>query len=103
MLEDLDFEDIQAEIAQDEIDERTPERPDPEKVAKELQRVRDFIQRAETLPRDSKTEKLLEVTRIIAERPPERRRVVIFTESLVTQDYLRQMLVSESVDTLPSR
>ena len=73
---------------------RPPERPDPEKVAKELQRVRDFIQRAETLPRDSKAEKLLEVTRIIAERPPERRRVVIFTESLVTQDYLRRMLVA---------
>jgi superfamily II DNA or RNA helicase len=94
LLEDLDFEDIQAEMAEDDIDERLPERPDPEKVAKELQRVRDFIQRAETLPRDSKAEKLLEVTRIIAERPPERRRVVIFTESLVTQDYLRQMLVA---------
>ena len=99
LLEDLDFEDIQAEvpqagIGQDETDEKPPERPDPVKVAKELQRVRDFIQRAETLPRDSKTEKLLEVTRIIAERPPERQRVVIFTESLVTQDYLRQMLVA---------
>ena len=66
----------------------------PGEGRKELQRVRDFIQRAETLPRDSKTEKLLEVTRIIAERSPERQRVVIFTESLVTQDYLRQMLVA---------
>ena len=100
LLADLDFEDIQSEVTQAEmseadIDERPPERPDPEKVAKELHRVRDFIQRAETLPRDSKAEKLLEVTRIIAERPPERRRVVIFTESLVTQDYLRRMLVAK--------
>ena len=62
-------------------------------VAKELQRVRDFIQRAETLPRDSKADKLLEVMRIIGERPPERRRVVIFTESLLTQDYIQKVLL----------
>jgi superfamily II DNA or RNA helicase len=99
LLEDLDFEDPQSELsagemAPEEGDERPAERPDPEKVAKELRRVRDFIQRAETLPRDSKAEKLLEVTRIIAERPAERRRVVLFTESLETQEYLRKMLIA---------
>jgi hypothetical protein len=34
------------------------------------------------------------VMRIIGERPAERRRVVIFTESLVTQDYLQKVLLA---------
>jgi superfamily II DNA or RNA helicase len=94
-LEDLDDEDIRfaLEDAESEDDDRVA--PDPGAVAKELQRVRDFIQRAETLPRDSKADKLLEVMRIIADRPPERRRVVIFTESLVTQDYLQRVLIAK--------
>jgi hypothetical protein len=66
---------------------------DPAAVADELQRVRNFIRQAETLPRDSKAEKLLDAMRVIAERPGERHRVVIFTESLVTQDYLRRLLI----------
>jgi hypothetical protein len=96
-LTDLDDEDLRLglEEAASTEDEQDRAAPDPAAVSKELQRVRDFIQRAETLPRDSKADKLLEVMRIIGERPPERRRVVIFTESLVTQDYLQRVLIDK--------
>jgi hypothetical protein len=92
LLDELELDDVDVDEA---VDSETPsDAPDPEKVRKELQRVREFIQRAETLPRDSKADELLKVTRIIAERPPERRRAVIFTESLVTQDYVRGVLIA---------
>ena len=91
MLEELDLDDVDLQEPAETEAPTSP--PDPEKVRKELERVREFIQRAETLARDSKAEKLLEVIRIIAERPAERRRIVIFTESLVTQEYLQQVLI----------
>ena len=83
--DDEDFE-------SDEGEATAGEAPDPAKVAAELDRVQDFIHRADSLLRDSKAEKLLDVMRVIEERDPERR-VVIFTESLVTQAYLRDLLV----------
>jgi superfamily II DNA or RNA helicase len=92
-LDDLDDEDLRLGLEDAEPGDDDRLAADPAAVTKELQRVRDFIQRAETLPRDSKAEKLLEVMRIIGERHPERRRVVIFTESLVTQDYLQRILI----------
>jgi hypothetical protein len=87
-LDDLDDEDFDLEPAAGDA-----AAPDPEKVAAELARVSGFIVRAGGLLRDSKAEKLLDVMRVINERPPDRRRVVIFTESLVTQDYLRDLLI----------
>lgn len=93
-LQDLDDEDLPSSAEEEQGDEEEHEAPDPAKIATELRRVRDFIQRAENLPRDSKADKLLEVMRIIGERPSERRRVVIFTESLVTQDYLQKVLMA---------
>lgn len=93
VLHDLDDDSLPTPEEDDEPS-AAKEPPDPELVRKELLRVRDFIQAAETLARDSKAEKLLEVLRIIRERPEGRRRVVIFTESLVTQDYLRKLLTT---------
>src|SRR5262249_426958 len=61
-MQDLDDEE---DLGLAEADEENPGAPDPSKITKELQRVRDFIQRAETLPGDSKAEKLLDVMRII--------------------------------------
>ena len=81
-------EDLRVEPEAEELDI-----PEPRVVEAELQRVRNFIARAETLPRDSKASKLLEAMRVINERPPERRRVVIFTESLITQAYLENLLI----------
>lgn len=77
----------------DDADERPREAPETILVEEERQRVNDFIRRAGSLPRDSKAEKLLDVMHVIAERPPERRRAVIFTESLVTQSYLHDLLI----------
>lgn len=70
------------------------ETPDPVLVRKELERVGDFISRASALSGDSKASKLLDVIRVISEREPDRRKAVIFTESLVTQDYLREILLN---------
>jgi superfamily II DNA or RNA helicase len=84
-LEDEDF------VPEPEADE--PGLPEPRAVEAEIQRVRNFIARAEALPRDSKADKLLEVMRVINDRPEEMRRVVIFTESLITQDYLGDLLI----------
>lgn len=92
LLEDLEDEedDLSGVIAATEGDDP----PDPALVEVELQRVRAFVNRAESLARDSKADKLLDVMRVIRERPPERRRVVIFTESLVTQAYLQDLLMA---------
>jgi ERCC4-related helicase len=99
-LNDLDDDEFRqlAEEAAAEAEEAAAEAEDDapadqEAAAAELRRVRDFIQRAQTLPSDSKLDELLKAMRIIGERAPDRRRVVIFTESLVTQDYVLQMLV----------
>ena len=97
-LPDVDATDLLGDLDDEDSGEVTEDAApaaaiDPVLVAKELQRVRDFIQHAETLPRDSKADKLLDVMRIISERPPDRRRVVIFTESLVTQEYLKDLLI----------
>ena len=83
---DLDDE----EVAESSGDSAPP--PQPGAIEAELRRVRDFIDRADTLPRDSKADKLIDVMQVIAERPPNRRRAVIFTESLVTQKYLSELL-----------
>lgn len=88
-LDDLEDEDMQLERRNEEkgitVDVRL--------VEKELERVRSFISLAETLHRDSKAEKLLDVMRVIAGRPLGRQRAVIFTESLVTQKYLEDLLI----------
>jgi hypothetical protein len=88
LLEDLEDDELQLEPEADGNGVA-----DPLRIEAERQRVRDFIARAESLPRDSKAEKLLEVMRVIATRPPDRQRVVIFTESLKTQSYLEDLLI----------
>ncbi len=87
-LDDLDDDDSEVDLEAEDASA-----PDPEQVKAELARVRNFVTRADTLLRDSKAEKLLDVMRVIGERPPDRRRVVIFTESLVTQAYVRDLLM----------
>ena len=73
-----------------------PPRLDTAKIAEELARVEEFIHRAETLPEDSKAESLVKVVRELLERPPDRRKVLIFTESLTTQRYLLELLVRDT-------
>jgi len=88
LLEDLEDDEIEIEP---EGEEKAT--IDLKLVEKELERVRSFISLAETLRRDSKADKLLDVMRVIAERPAGQQRAVIFTESLVTQSYLQDLLL----------
>jgi hypothetical protein len=88
LLDDLDDDELRTESGIDDIPV-----VDPRLVEKELGRVRSFISLAESLHRDSKAEKLLDVIRVIGERPTGRQRAVIFTESLVTQAYLEELLI----------
>ena len=95
-----DFED-EPDPAPTTADETTPvpaspPRPAAAQIAEELDRVQNFIRRAETLPDDTKAEGLVDVVRGLLDRPPDRRKVLIFTESLTTQDYLRDLLVEKT-------
>ncbi len=65
-------------------------------VRRELARVEDFVRRARSLPQDSKAASLVKAVRLVKARPKDRRKVVIFTESLTTQDYLRQLLLDQT-------
>ena len=67
-----------------------------EGVREELARVEDFVDRAHALPQDSKAASLVKAVRMVIDRPPDRRKVVIFTESLTTQEYLRRLLVEQT-------
>ena len=62
----------------------------------ELALVEDFARRARALPRDSKAGSLVTAVRLVMARPEDRRKVVIFTESLTTQDYLRKLLLDQT-------
>ena len=52
--------------------------------------------RTRALPRDSKAASLVQAVRMVMDRPADRRKVVIFTESLTTQDYLRGLLLEQT-------
>lgn len=62
----------------------------------ELARVESFVDRARGLPRDSKAASLVEAVRLVLGGPEDRRKVVVFTESLTTQDYLRELLLERT-------
>jgi adenine-specific DNA-methyltransferase len=70
---------------------------DPQQVKGELERVEGFIRRAEALGgEDSKFRALLQALTFVTERARSRQgagKLLIFTESLVTQTYLRDRLV----------
>ena len=55
-----------------------------------------FIRRARALPEDSKAASLVKAVRLVMDRPPDRRKVLIFTESLTTQRYLRDLLTAKT-------
>ena len=97
-LDDLEDEPDPAPTTADEatLVPASPPRPDAAQIAEELDRVQNFIRRAETLPDDTKAEGLVEVVRELMDRPSDRRKVLIFTESLTTQDYLRDLLVEKT-------
>ena len=73
-----------------------PEPPTAEAIRDELAIVEDFVARARALPNDSKAESLVRAVQLAMEREDGRKKVVIFTESLVTQDYLRDLLIEHA-------
>ena len=62
----------------------------------ELDLVESFVARAEALPHDSKAASLVSAVRLTLDRPAEQRRLVVFTESLATQGYLRRLLIEQT-------
>lgn len=77
--EELDFEDSDDAPA-----------PLPAEVAAELARVEALAARARAIPEDSKAAALLQVIKMTE-------KVVIFSESLTTQEYLRDLLVQSNL------
>ena len=62
----------------------------------ELERVEDFVRRARSLPHDSKAHSLVKVVRSIGHRRGGNAKLVVFTESLTTQEYLRVLLIEHA-------
>ena len=86
---DLDFSDS---------DDGTP--PAVEIVQAELARVESFAERARALSSDSKARALVKAVKLVLHRADEGKgsgKVVIFTESLTTQDYLRELLLESGL------
>jgi hypothetical protein len=96
---------VARELARDleeEFDEEDDESEEPapppvvERLRAELAQVEAFVRRAEALPADSKAIRLLDAVRIAVElgkRGDGSGKLVIFTESIRTQDYIRDLLL----------
>ena len=98
-LDDLEEEAEDLASAEDEADSpHSPQLPrlDKAPVQAELERVEGFVRRAKALPADSKAESLVKVVELVMARAPDRRKVLIFTESLTTQSYLADLLVRKT-------
>lgn len=70
--------------------------PAEDRTRAELEQVERFAQRSASLPHDSKARCLLEALGIIRERAARDQgtgRAIVFTESLTTQGYLRELLL----------
>lgn len=85
--QDVSQDDVEEEELTEEDTEEAAPPPPSVKVQAELERVEAFAARARSLPRDSKAEAFLKAVSASE-------RVVVFTENLTTQDYLREVLLS---------
>ena len=98
-LDDLEEEADDLAFAEDAADSpHSPQLPrlDKAPVQAELERVEGFVRRAKALPADSKAESLVKVVKLVMARAPDRRKVLIFTESLTTQSYLADLLAQKT-------
>src|SRR5262249_32249606 len=87
-----DLEDDEPETI--DVDEGAP--PAAPVIRAELARVEAFISRAKALADDSKARALIQAVGLVLDRAAGGRgdsKLVIFTESLTTQDYLRELLL----------
>ncbi|MBB88493.1 MAG: hypothetical protein CMP06_14540 [Xanthomonadales bacterium] len=91
LLEDLEED----EIIDDDKDVDESQLPPPEVIEAELKRIRGFVERAKSLSSDAKAQALVRAVRTVLERAARGEgsgKVVVFTESVTTQDYLREVL-----------
>ena len=90
-------DDLEEDSADGEDEDEEPAPPPVvERLRAELARVESFVRRAEALPADSKAARLLDAVRIandLGRRGDGSGKVVIFTESLRTQDYIQELLL----------
>ena len=89
LTSDLDDDELPA-IEDDPVVERSTTIDD------ELRQVEDFVRRARSLPHDSKAHSLVKVVRSIGGRRGGNAKLVVFTESLTTQEYLRDLLIEHA-------
>jgi len=97
------------DLEDDDDDDAAETRPGPSTskddardITAELARVESFITRARALPTDSKALAMLRAVQLVVEQGKlgkSRGKVVIFTESLTTQDYLRKLLLDSGAAT----
>lgn len=74
----------------------------PEAIRAELAKVRDFAARAKGLREQGKSRALVDAARLILQRGLDGQgsgKMVIFTESVVTQEYIRDLLVQSGLVT----
>ncbi len=99
MFGDLEDADLVAEIG--EPAEETPAPPpDAGGVAAELARVEELLARARSLPGDAKARAFLEAIEVILDLGRDGRgsgKAVVFTESITTQDYVRELLLGRGL------
>ena len=100
--QDLDDDDLIEADGQPlaEAESLPPPPPGAEIVGRELARVESFIARCEALKEGSKARRLREALQLVEERAARGHgsgKVVIFTESLTTQAYLRDLLVDNGL------
>ena len=88
-----DLEDDELKAVTEEEDGATSK---PEAVAAELARVEEFVRRAHELPHDSKAQSLVKAVQTMGDRRGINTKLVVFTESLTTQEYLRRLLVEQA-------
>ena len=92
-------EDLEEDLEETDVDEGAP--PPSAMVSAELARVEELVERAEALPRDSKADAMVKAVKLVlarAEHGEGSGKVVIFTESLTTQEYVRDLLIASGLD-----
>jgi hypothetical protein len=96
------FEDFAADLEDDIAEFELPAVIEPEpslaedRIRAELELVERFAKRSASLPHDSKARCLLDALRVVRERASNDQgtgRAIVFTESLTTQAYLRDLLL----------
>jgi hypothetical protein len=92
--------DEEAEATASDLASAAPAPDEADGVSAELARVEAFVKRARALPTDSKALALVRAVKLVMEQGAAGKssgKVVIFTESLTTQAYLRRLLIDSRV------